>query len=87
MKDTHFLYGVAILAVVGIIAVFVAYATDTLPTYTPKTVPMSTTQLTREKKGCGCCSEKRDEALKKIEKQIKANKDIGDIWNELVNDF
>ena len=37
MKDTHFLYGIARLAVVGILACFMGYATNTLPMHTKAT--------------------------------------------------
>ncbi|MYB95723.1 hypothetical protein F4Y43_17885 [Candidatus Poribacteria bacterium] len=87
MKDTHFLYSVAVLAVVGITTVFVAYVTDTLPIDTPRTVPISTAQSMKKNKDCGCCAEKLDETLEKLKKQMKENKNIGDIWNELLNDL
>lgn len=70
MKDTHFLYIIAVLAVVGITTVFIAYATDTLPMHTPKVISSSPPKLTTEKKKCGCCSEKIDAFIKKAKQQI-----------------
>ena len=87
MKDTHFLYGVAILAVVGITAVFIAYATDTLPMHTPNGRSISTIPPMKQKKSCSCCSKDLVEMLKKMEKQMQENKDISDIWNEVVDDL
>ena len=60
MKDTHFLYIVAVLAIVGLSAIFIGYATGTLPTYTPRQVEMATSaneDTTNVKKGCSCCKE------------------------------
>ena len=99
MKDTHFLYGIAIFAVISIITVFIAYATDTLPKSTPivVTAPTSkvlkqkkaapTSKVLKQKKGCGCCSKKIDEIRKKMKKHIRANEEIDEIWIELVEDF
>jgi len=74
MKDMHFLYVVAILAILGIAAAVIGYATDTLPTHTPQQVTTASTQVspgtaqaarkTARKKNCSCCAE-RMEALKK----------------------
>ena len=49
MKDTHFLYSIATLAIGSIIAIFVSYATNTLPTHTPRnsTAAIATTQELR----------------------------------------
>ena len=56
MKDTHFLYSIATLAIGSIIAIFVSYATDTLPTQTLRnsTAAIATTPAA---KNCSCCSE------------------------------
>ena len=70
MKDTHFLYIIAGLAVVGITTVFIAYATDTLPMHTPKVISSSPPKLTTQKKQCGCCSEKIDAYIQKVKQQI-----------------
>lgn len=58
MKDTHFLYAVFILGVVAIFAVFVGYATDTLPTNTPQQMATTPTanSIVNGKKGCSCCN-------------------------------
>ena len=55
MKDTHFLYSIATLAIGSIIAIFVSYATDTLPMHTPRnlTAAITTTPAT---KNCACCT-------------------------------
>lgn len=87
MKDTHFLYGVAILAVIGIITVFIVYATDTLPKPVPTPVTAKAPKVTKQKKECSCCSEKLNEVLKKIKKDIRTNRNIDEIWIELVEDF
>lgn len=70
MKDTHFLYIIAVLAVVGITMVFIAYATDTLPMHTPKVIFSSPPKLTTQKKNCGCCPEKIDTYIQKMKQQI-----------------
>lgn len=80
MKDTHFLYGIAILAVFGITVVFVGYATDTLRMHSPKPqapaatiVPTVTTTPIGKKKSCGCCSE-RLARIREIIKQARKHK-------------
>lgn len=70
MKDTHFLYIIAVLAVVGITTVFIAYATDTLLMHTPKVISSSPPKLTTQKKNCGCCAEKIDAYIQKMKQQI-----------------
>ena len=60
MKDIHFLYIIAVLAVIGISVTFVGYATDRLPVHTPRqidTTPAVNAESTNAKKGCGCCKE------------------------------
>ena len=60
MKNTYILFTVIILTVVAISVVFVGYATDTLPTDTPRqiaTAPIGNT-ATKTKKGCSCCKER-----------------------------
>lgn len=59
MKDTYFLYSVAILAVVGILICFIGYAKHTY-----KAIPIVTT--TAKKKDCVCCEEKSTEIVKEI---------------------
>lgn len=60
MKDTHILFTVIMLAVVAIFAVFVGYATDTLPTNTPRQVePRPAGNIIGKAKGsCGCCKQR-----------------------------
>ncbi len=60
MKDKYVLFTVIILTVVAISAVFVGYATDTLPTDTPRqiaTAPIGNAAI-KTKKGCSCCKER-----------------------------
>ena len=59
MKDTDFLYTIVILAAVAIVAVFVGYATETLPTNTPRQAATTPTGNVSNKaeKGCNCCKE------------------------------
>ena len=60
MRRTDFLYTVVILAVVAVVAVFVGYATETLPTDTPRqaaTTPIGNVSNKAEK-GCNCCKER-----------------------------
>lgn len=59
MKDTYFLYCVAILAIVGVFVCFIGYAK-----YTHKEVPVVTTTV--KKKDCVCCEEKNGEIVKTI---------------------
>ena len=69
MRKSNFLYGIAIVAVVGILFAFVGY---TFPTHTPtgiqppeaavttQTQKRATTTITpAETDGCGCCAERR----------------------------
>ena len=58
MKDTHFLYIIAVLAVIGISVTFIGYATDRLPVYTPRQIQTTTSvnaDAITAKKGCSCC--------------------------------
>jgi gamma-glutamyl:cysteine ligase YbdK (ATP-grasp superfamily) len=66
MKETYFLYGVAILAVVGILVCFIGYATNTLPMHTQKQAPLITTSPTAKKKNCACCVEETADIVKAI---------------------
>ena len=71
MKDTYFLYGVAILAILGISAVFIGYATDTLPMITPRqSASVPPPVQTVSKKSCGCCADKTRQILKEL-RQIR----------------
>ena len=71
MKDTRFLYGVAILAVISILACLViGYATDTFTMHRPKQALGTTTtpKATVKKKNCECCDEKIRQLHQKIQK-------------------
>ena len=78
MKDTHFLYSIATLAIGSILAIFVSLVTGTLPTSTPREASgnFATTQA---KKNCQCCTgmteaEKKAhrERAEKLQKQRQA---------------
>lgn len=60
MKDIHFLYIIAGLAIIGISVTFIGYATDRLPVHTPRqistTASVNADSINAEK-GCGCCNE------------------------------
>ena len=79
MKDTHVLVLVGIIALIAIAAVFVGYATDTLPKHTQRvitTAPPVTSDTAetvnvaaaRKKKTCGCCKERMEKLRKHLEK-------------------
>ena len=68
MKDNIFVYSVGILAIVGILACFIGYATNALPMHTPKQKSAITTSAGK-KKNCKCCA-------KRVERVRKANKDL-----------
>lgn len=60
MKDIHFLYIIAGLAIIGISVTFIGYATDRLPVHTPRQISTTASinaDSTNAKKGCGCCKE------------------------------
>ena len=72
MKDTHFLYIIAVLAVVGISVTFIGYATGKLPVYTPRqiqTTPSVNADSTNTKKGCSCCKKNLAEFKEFMEKR------------------
>ena len=72
MKDIHFLYIIAGLAIIGISVTFIGYATGTLPTYTPQQIGTTVSTkdgATETKKGCGCCKEDLAEFRKFMEKR------------------
>ena len=56
MKDTNFLYSIVTLAIGSIIVIFVSYATNTLPTHTPR-YSTASIKTNPSKKNCACCSE------------------------------
>ena len=55
MKDTHFLYSIAPLAIGSILSIFVSLSTGPLPTSTPREASgdFATTQAN---KNCECCT-------------------------------
>lgn len=74
MKDTHWLYGIGVLAVLGILACFIGYATDTLPMSTPRQqAPVVTASPAVKPKACGCCAE-RMERLRKTMQRAREQK-------------
>lgn len=88
MKDTHFLYSIATLALGSIIAIFVSYATNTLPTHGQRdSTPAIAT--TSETKNCGCCTKITPQELKalrqrseKLREHMKAYKHASDILKQ-----
>ena len=71
MKDTHFLYSIATLAIGSIIAIFVSYTTGSLPKPTPRGAAPSTVTTPAAKK-CGCCAEITPQELKARRQQNEA---------------
>jgi hypothetical protein len=72
MKDIHFLYIIAVLAIIGISATFIGYATDRLPVYPPRQIGTTTSvnaDSTNAEKGCGCCNEDLAEFKEFMEKR------------------
>ena len=85
MKDTHFLYVVATLFVIGISACFIGYATDTLPKHMPRqitttsvtaidTVQTATDISVQLKKDCHCCAERVTDFEKEMDAYVKRKK-------------
>lgn len=77
MKDTHVLYAVGILAIIGISACFIGYATGTLLKHTPKQITttsasVATDTTLQQKKGCACCAENMEKFKERI-KQMHAH--------------
>ena len=82
MRTKRFLYGIAILAVVGILACFIGYVTHTLPMHMPRQqAPVGTGTHTAKttsaavKKDCGCCA-KRIERLRKMVQRARERKQV-----------
>ena len=75
MKDTHFLYSIATLAIGSIITIFVSYATNTLPTHTPRNsiAAIATTPATKK---CGCCTKMTPQDLKELKAFKQRNEKI-----------
>ena len=75
MRGNRLLYGIAALALLVMLAVFIVSATDMLPTQTPRQqmpvvetgIPAATPAPTVKKKSCGCCAERRARLQKKIQ--------------------
>lgn len=84
MKDTHVLCIACILTLVAIASVFVGYATNRLPMYTPRhitTVPPATIPAQAatdtpavKKKVCSCCSEHTTTFQEEMNTYIKRKK-------------
>ena len=60
MKDAHFLHAITVFGIVAISVVFVGYATDTLPTDTPREMTTTSTDniIGEAEDGCGCCKQR-----------------------------
>ena len=69
MKGHHFLFSLEVLAVVGILACFLASATGTFPVHIrTQQAPVETTPLVRsQEKKCGCCKKSMDRIRKRIQ--------------------
>lgn len=74
MKDTRFLYSIATLAIGSILAIFVGFATGTLPksAHQDMRVAPATFATTPAKKDCDCCSKMTPEALATFRKRSEA---------------
>ena len=93
MKDTHLFYAVCIIAAFAVAAVGIGYATDMLPlhkqgvatTATPTTQPevetvkAAKTVTVEEKKGCGCCAERRSKYQEMMKKRRERQKDAATV--------
>lgn len=73
MKDTHLLTIACSLALIAIIAVFIGYATDTLPQQKQRAIitespspdkPIDTSKSPIEKEGCHCCKDRMAALIK-----------------------
>ena len=71
MKETHFLYSIATLAVGSILVIFASYATDTLPKQTQRK-PSPVIATTPVAKNCGCCREITAQELKAFRQRNEA---------------
>lgn len=74
MRGNRLLYGIAALALLVMLAVFIVSATDMLPTQTPRRQVLEETSVSPKtpvpavkKKSCGCCAERRARLEKKIQ--------------------
>lgn len=69
MKSSHFLYSLGVLAVVGILACFLVYSTETFPVHIrEQQAPVETAPSVRsQQKTCSCCKETMDHVRKRIQ--------------------
>lgn len=74
MRGNRLLYGIAAIALLVMLAVFIVSATDILPTQTPRRQVLEETSVSPKtsapavkKKSCGCCAERRARLEKKIQ--------------------
>ena len=74
MKDTHFLYSIATLAIGSLLAIFVSFATGTLPKSPLREVRVSPTTLATAPapKNCECCGKVTAEELKASRESLAA---------------
>lgn len=81
MKDEHLVLGMALLAIVAIVACFIGYATDTLPIQTREApsqqtqvktssagIPTADTVAASTRKSCNCCTERTKRAREQFRK-------------------
>ena len=81
MKDEHFVLGMALLAIVAILACFIGYATETLPMRTREAPSQQTPVRTSSagistpdtvadstRKSCNCCTERMKRAREQFRK-------------------
>lgn len=72
MKDTHVLCAACVIALIAITAVFIGYATDTLPQHKQRMIktvlPAQDTSVEVKKKNCSCCKMSLEKILEQIEK-------------------
>lgn len=71
-SDAAFPLVMGILCVLAIIACFIGYATDTLPTHVPRQQATTAITTPKRKKPCHCCAER----MARLRKAIQQG------WNE-----
>ena len=89
MKETHFLYSIATIAFGSIIAIFVSYATNTLPTATLHTVPRAISTIPA-KKDCGCCAKvtlRELETFQQLNEELRKRRDAYIKVTELLQQY
>lgn len=80
MKNTHYLYGISIFAVIGVLVCFIGHAIDTRPMHMPKQhtpemtpVPTDITEtFVKKQKNCSCCAKRIREFRTKLQKAREA---------------